>query len=96
MDKLILSPISLEDLENTITKVIRQELNNNSQPDQTSSSELINSKEAALLFDVSIGTIRNWRKRGIIKGYRIGNRVRFRRTELMAALKSHSKYGRSL
>jgi len=94
-DKLILSPIPLEDLETAIARIVRQEIANYQAP-APSGDELINTEEVAKLFDVSLGTVRNWRRRGLIQAYKIGTRVRFKRSELMEALGNHSKYRRSI
>lgn len=42
----------------------------------------ITRKEASELLGVSLVTIHNWTKEDIIKAYKIGNRVRFKRSDL--------------
>lgn len=51
-------------------------------PQQT---EYLNRKEAAKLLKVSLVTLNEWTKEGIVQGYRIASRVRYKRTELEIA-----------
>lgn len=48
-------------------------------------------KEAADLFGVSLVTIHNWTKEGVINAYKIGTRIRFRRSELEQILLNSNK-----
>jgi len=38
------------------------------------------------MFAISLVTVNEWRKKGILKAYKIGNRVYFKRNEVEAAL----------
>ncbi|MDH6305750.1 hypothetical protein M2459_002494 [Parabacteroides sp. PF5-5] len=46
--------------------------------------------EAANLFKVTVQTIINWSKRGIINRYKLGNRVFYLKSELIDAARSNS------
>ena len=48
--------------------------------------EYITSKEAAEILKVTLPTLYDWRKKGIITAYRIANKVRFIREELEQSL----------
>jgi excisionase family DNA binding protein len=48
--------------------------------------EFITSKEASGILKVTLPTLYDWRKKGIITAYRIGNKVRFIREELEHSL----------
>lgn len=50
--------------------------------------ELMTRKEVSNLLGVSVVTVHNWGKKGIIKPYRIGNKVRYKRSEVLEALES--------
>ena len=50
------------------------------------SEKYITRKEAAKLFKVSLPTISEWSKNGILRPYRLGKFIRFKRTELDQAL----------
>lgn len=46
--------------------------------------------EAANLFQVTVQTIINWSKKGIISRYKLGNRVFYLRSELIEAARTNS------
>ena len=56
----------------------------------------ITKKEAAKLWGRSVSTIDNFRRAGILKRYRIGSAVRFKRSELLAAMEEMNKKGGKL
>lgn len=54
------------------------------QPD----TALLTRKEVAKMLDISLPTLHNWVKNGTIQAYRIGNKVRFKKSEVLQALQS--------
>lgn len=55
----------------------------------TADEPLTVEKTAALL-DVAPQTVHQWRKRGFLIGYKLGHRVYFKRSEVMASLKAQT------
>lgn len=55
---------------------------------ETSTEKLITRDETAELLGVSLVTIHNWVKANILKAYRVGNKVRFKESEVFSALQS--------
>ena len=51
------------------------------------SPQLITRNQAAKYLGVSLPTLNEWTKTGVIKGYRIGSRVRYKLPEIETALK---------
>ena len=51
----------------------------------------MNRKDVGELLGISLVTIHNWSKDGILKAYKIGNRVRFRRSDIEKTLLSSNK-----
>jgi len=49
--------------------------------------EWITRKEAVAILGISMPTLHNWSKTGIIPGYRIGSLVRYKRSEIDEAFK---------
>ena len=49
-------------------------------------SEWLTRKETAELLKVSLVTLHNWSKNGILQAYKIGNRVRYRKDEIEKSL----------
>ncbi|MFL0171103.1 helix-turn-helix domain-containing protein [Tenacibaculum maritimum] len=52
----------------------------------TNKDKLLTRKQTAEILSVSLPTIWSWGKKGIIKAYRIGNKIRFKESEVMEAL----------
>ena len=50
--------------------------------------DYITRKEASALLGVSLVTISDWTSKKILKAYRIGNRVRFKRSEIEETLEN--------
>ena len=48
--------------------------------------EYVTRKEAAKILKVSLVTIHDWNKKRILKPYRLGNLIRYKRSELDQAL----------
>lgn len=86
-NSIILHNLAPSDLEELIRKVVSEQLEefrkNNSieKPD-----ELLTREEACLLLKISLTSLWNWTKKGKLKAYGIGNRVFYKRGELMESL----------
>ena len=48
--------------------------------------EYITRKETGQILGVSLVTLNEWSKTGIVQGYRIGSRVRYKKTEVLNSL----------
>lgn len=68
-------------LRDLMADAVRQELPNASQGDP---DQLLSVDDAAALFGMTPGALRKAAARGSIKGIRVGRRLRFRRSELLA------------
>lgn len=51
--------------------------------------KLITRMEVARLLGVTLPTVYDWTKKGIITAYRIGNRVRYKKDEIMQTLNNN-------
>ncbi len=79
--------VTPNELKENILKDVRAELKaiiQNFQP--VKPAEYITRKEAAIILKVSLVTLSDWNKKGILKPYRLGNLIRYKRTELDQAL----------
>jgi len=54
------------------------------QPD----THLLTRKEVAIWLDISLPTLHAWTKKGILQAYRIGNKVRYKKTEVLDSLQT--------
>ena len=88
MENIILSQIPISDLKDFISEAVKTGLQNlsNSQPEKET-TELVTRLQTAKILNVSLPTLNDWTKKGIIKGYRIGSRVRYKKNEVFEALK---------
>ena len=76
-----------QQLRENILKDVRTELKEivqNFQPKKQ--PEYLTRKEVAEILKVSLVTLSDWNKKGVLKPYRLGNLIRYKRAELDQAL----------
>ena len=78
--------IDPESFKNEIVLEISKQIDDLKSSLTPPTSEWISRKQASQLLGVSLVTISDWTKKGILKGYRIGNRVRFKLYEIEEVL----------
>lgn len=83
--------VSPEDLKKEIVadvathiSVILEEIVSNIQSKED--AEFITSKEAASILQITLPTLYDWRKKGIVVAYRIANKIRFKKSEVLNSL----------
>jgi excisionase family DNA binding protein len=86
MDQLILSPLSLPELVGEITRAVCSELDARTPATAPLAEELLTRSEAAALLGITLPTLRDYTRRGLVEGYRIGTRVRYKRSEVVGSL----------
>ena len=86
MTAIQIQGITAETLVGQIKEVVKQ-LIPTPQP-QTSTDRLLTRKEVCQLLQISLVTCHNWTKQGILNPYRIGNKLRFKESEVLNALQS--------
>lgn len=85
MKQLILNAINEDDLRKIIKEVLTENKESQSIPKQTDTTYL-NRFEVVDYLKISLPTLNNWTKQGILQSYRIGNRVLYRKNEIESAL----------
>lgn len=85
MAKLLLNTVELSDIEKIVERVFDKKLKNLSAPKEKE-LELLTRKDTAKLLRISLPTLHDWTKTGIVKAYRIGNRVLYKLEEVKEAL----------
>ena len=85
MSEIIL--VSKEDLTSTISSLIKEELKDLNPVKQKEEKEYITRKEVAKLLGISLPTLNDWSKKGVIPSYRIQSRVRYIKAEVLECLK---------
>jgi excisionase family DNA binding protein len=94
---ICLLPISIEELEDTIRKVITDSLRDNQMSiPSKSDGGFLTRNETAQLLKITLPTLYEWTKRGYLQSYRMGSRIRYKRSEVNEAFDSGQlqKYGR--
>jgi Helix-turn-helix domain len=89
MEQIILTQTTKDDLILQITNRVlsgMSEILKESRDKDLNSKEWLNSKETESLLKISSVTRWNWTNTGILKSHKIGNRLRFRKDEVLNAL----------
>ncbi len=85
-DRVILTQVPVSDLVKEITKAIREELGSETKA-TSPTEELLSRKEAAQLMHITLPTLRAHTRSGRFSAYRIGRRILYKKSELLASMK---------
>lgn len=86
MANLTLNTFELSDFENAINKAFERLFKEFSNPSKKTDSDLKSRKETARILNISLPTLHLFTKEGIIRAYRIGNRVLYKQEDIENAL----------
>ncbi len=90
MQDVIFSPIPIQEFQTAISDAVKMEMQKHFQnltsSTVTPQTELLTRKEAAKMLGISLPTLLDWTNTGVIQGYRISSRVRYKRAELENSL----------
>ena len=86
MDNLILTSYTPEELTGIIHNAIKEAVKDIKPNTSTQSEKLLTRKETADKLKISLVTLNDWTKRGIIQSYLIGGRVLYKDSEIEASL----------
>ena len=95
---MLLTSFKESDLKKMIREVLDEKLSSFLEPKKSKQNiTYLNRFEVADRLRISLPTLNNWSKEGIVQSYRIGNRVLFREDEIHSALKEvrNLKYKRA-
>ena len=84
MESIILQSVSVSELKELISETIQEQIGQIQKP--LPKTELLTRKEAAEILGISLPTLHYWTKDGKVPAYRIGNRVRYKRDEVLSSL----------
>jgi excisionase family DNA binding protein len=79
--------IHVNALLNAVEEIINRKLAILQKSEQTTGSEFITRVQVAELFGVSLPTVHAWMNAGILTAYKIANKTRFKKSEVLAACK---------
>ncbi len=83
--------ISVEQFKNELLAEIKQLLETY-MSQQTEQDEILSRQQTAELLKVSLVTLWDWTKKDIIPAYRIGKKVRYKKSEVLASLKPKNRF----
>jgi hypothetical protein len=88
MDNLILTTHTTEQLTGLISQAVKEAIKNSlpASPNTTPSEKLLTRKETAYKLKISLVTLNDWTKRGMIQSYLIGGRVLYKDSEIEGSL----------
>ena len=86
MQNIIFTQIPIDEFKNVISETVREELQKMNTPTPQQETEYITRQETARILGISLPTLHDWTKKGVIIGYRISTRVRYRKNEVLQAL----------
>ena len=89
MEQILITVYQKEDLKNLIAESLQQVLKEKSIEDKKrleEKEEILVTEDIQRILKVSRVTIYNWKKKGILPYYRMGNRVYFKKSEVFGLL----------
>ena len=85
--ELVFTSLPIDEMEVMISRVVRESISTHAaQQTADNHSELITRKQAAQLLNLSLPTLREYTVRGIVPSYRVGSRVRYKKSEVINCL----------
>lgn len=87
MEHFIFSNYTQEELRGFINEAVKEAIKDIQPPASTTQSEtLLTRKETADKLKISLVTLNDWTKRGLLQSYLIGGRVLYKDSEIEASL----------
>jgi hypothetical protein len=88
MENLIITTHTTEELTGLISQAVKEAIKNglSNQSSTLPSEKLLTRKETADKLKVSLVTLNDWTKRGLIQSYIIGGRVLYKESEIEKSL----------
>ena len=95
----VMITISLNELkeliETAVTKAFKSEFDRLGSKPVEVQKQFLTRKEAALILGVTITTLHNWSKSGVVPCHKVGTRIRYRFNDLQNALRLNVERGRA-
>ncbi len=86
MSTIILQGLDVTDLRNIISDVLKEHALFAPVLTPTTKTEFLTRQEVSKLLQISLPTLHDYTKQGIVLGYRIGNKVRYKHAEIENSL----------
>jgi excisionase family DNA binding protein len=86
MEQVILTPLSIEQLQNFINDAVKIGFEQTKTQEQEQTT-LLTRKQVCHLLNITPPTLHEWTRNGIITAYKVGTRVRYKQKEVFNTLK---------
>lgn len=83
---LLLSSIPLNELITVISDTVKIEFEKQTHQTLKPETEFLSRKETSRILGISLVTLNDWSKRGLIPSYRISSRIRYKRAEVVESM----------
>ena len=87
MTQIYLQGISLQDLNESLLQGVEKKVAELLKKSEVEEQDYLTRKEVAEKLSISLPTLHDWVNKNILKAYRMGNRVYFKRSEIEGSLK---------
>ncbi len=94
MENQLIVTLNVNDLKELISEGVTNALSKTPQPKKEDDT-LLKRIDVAKLFSVSLVTVSQWQKDGVLPYHRIKSRIFFKRCEVLQAMELKPKYKRS-
>lgn len=84
--KLEINGVNMSELASQLQRIETQLLTISTNPQSPTDTELLTRKEVSELLSITLPTVHEWTKKGILKAYRMGNRLKYKKAEIMETL----------
>ena len=95
MQAVIPVGVAYTQLIEDVRAVIRHELQHHAPAgavgNAATADELLSIREAAALLGVTVQTVHEWKRRGLLKYHKLGSRSYLKRADVLAALQGHQR-----
>jgi excisionase family DNA binding protein len=97
MKSILFQSIEVDDFKKIISDVIDEKLKILPITAKEEKSDLLSREEVAKMLKISLPTLNDWSKKGLVQSYRIGNRVLYKLHEILDSIKQvkNLKYRRA-
>ena len=86
MEHVIVSGISVQELVKKIAESLQVKNDQQETPKVKEPSEYLTRKEVARFLKITLPTLHEWSKRGLLQSYRIGNRILYKAAEIQSSV----------
>jgi excisionase family DNA binding protein len=86
MESILFTGVTVDNLLFRIEQIVDAKISGQLQKTSEKQSDLISRKEVSKLLKVSLPTLHEYTKMGLLQSYRIGNRVLYKREEVEKSL----------